>query len=148
MDDTYPGHPDPELDAGFYAGVPIKRAIAWLADSVLIGMLVLIAIPFTFGLGLLMLPMLWLGIGLMYRIVSISSWSATPGMRFMAIEFRNRYGARFTTAEAATHTVIYTTGIVFALIHLISIVLMLTGAKKQGIPDHALGSVAINRPTE
>lgn len=146
MDDTYPGHPDPELDAGFYAGIPLKRAVAWLADSVLIGILVLIAIPFTFGLGLFILPLFWLGMGLLYRIVSISAWSATPGMRFVAIEFRNRYGERFTTAEAATHTVIYTTGIAFALIHFISMILMLTGTKRQGIPDHALGSVAINRP--
>lgn len=146
MDDLYPGHPDPDLDASFYDGVALKRAVAWLADSVLIGMLVLLALPFTLGLGLFFLPMMWLGIGVIYRAAAIGTWSATPGMRFVAIEFRNRYGAPFTVPEAITHTVIYTTGVIFALIQLISIVLILTGAKRQGVADHAIGSVAINRP--
>lgn len=146
MDDLYPGHPDPDFDAQFYQGIPMKRAVAWLADSVLIGLIVLFMLPFTLFLGLLVLPALWLGVGILYRTMTLANGSATLGMRLVAIELRNRYGDRFTLAEAATHTVIYTTGIVFFLIHLISMVLMVTGAKAQGIPDHAIGSVAINRP--
>ena len=147
MDNLYPGHPDPEFDAHFYQGVPMKRAFAWLADSVLIGLLVLFILPFTMFLGLLFIPLLWLGVGLVYRIMCLANGSATLGMRLAAIELRNRYGERFTFAEAATHTVIYSTGMAFFLIHVVSMVLMVTGAKAQGIPDHALGSVAINRPT-
>jgi uncharacterized RDD family membrane protein YckC len=146
MSDIIHGHPDPQHDAEFYAGIPAKRLLAWLADSVLIGVLVLLALPFTAFLGLLVLPLLWLAVGLAYRIVTLANQSATPGMRLVAIEFRNRYGERFTLAEAATHTVIYTTAMAFFLIQILSIVLILTGAKAQGLPDHAIGSVAINRP--
>ena len=146
MHDPYPGHPHPEHDAAFYAGVPAKRLVAWLADSVLIGILTLIALPFTAFLGLFVLPLMWLAVGMAYRIVTLSNGSATLGMRLVAIELRNRYGERFTIAEAATHTLIYTTAMAFFLLQIASIVMMLTGAKAQGLPDHAIGSVAINRP--
>ena len=56
MTDVGHGHPNPDYEAGFYAGVPTKRLIAWLADSVLIGLLTLLAIPFTAFLGLFFLP--------------------------------------------------------------------------------------------
>lgn len=146
MDSLYPGHPDPDLDTHFYEGVAMKRAVAWLADTVLIGLIVLFILPFTLFLGLFILPLLWLGVGLAYRTVTLAAGSATLGMRLVAIEFRNRHGGPFTPAEAATHTLIYTVGIAFFLIHLLSMALMVMGAKGQGVADHALGSVAINRP--
>ena len=148
MTDVGHGHPNPDYEAGFYAGVPTKRLIAWLADSVLIGLLTLLAIPFTAFLGLFFLPLLWLAVGLAYRVITLTSGSATLGMRFVAIEFRNVEGNRFTLGDAVMHTAIYTVCFAFFLLQIVSIVLMLIGSKGQSLGDHAIGSVAINRPAK
>ena len=69
-------------------------------------------------------------------------------MRFVAIEFRNVEGNRFTLGDAVMHTAIYTVCFAFFLLQIVSIVLMLMGSKGQSLGDHAIGSVAINRPAK
>lgn len=138
--------PDPDHQAGFYADVPIKRALAWVVDAILIAIMTMVAVPFTLFLSLFFLPLLYLTISFLYRTISLARHSATPGMRLMAIEFRGRTGAKFDPGTAFLHTLGYTLTISTLLPQLLSIGLMLTTARGQGLTDLVLGTVAINKP--
>ncbi len=138
--------PDPENQAEFYADVPMKRALAWIFDTILIAILTMLVVPFTFFAALFFLPVLYLTISILYRVVALARMSATPGMRLMAIEFRDRTGAKFDPGTAFLHTLGYTLTISTLLPQLLSAALMLTTARRQGLTDLVLGTVAINRP--
>lgn len=138
--------PDPDHQAGFYADVPIKRALAWVVDAILIAIMTMVVVPFTLFLSLFFLPLLYLTISFLYRTISLARHSATPGMRLMAIEFRDRTGAKFDPGTAFLHTLGYTLTISTLLPQLLSMGLMLTTARGQGLTDLVLGTVAINKP--
>jgi uncharacterized RDD family membrane protein YckC len=137
--------PDPELQSEFYADVPMKRLVAWLADTVLIALISLLIVPFTAFTGLFFFPLLMLMVGFAYRVVTIANRSATWGMRLMAIEFRAGNGERFGLGLAFLHTLGLSVSFAMPLLQVISVVLMLTTARKQGLTDLVLGSVAVNR---
>jgi uncharacterized RDD family membrane protein YckC len=138
--------PDPDRHPGFYDAVPTKRLLAWLVDSALIGLLTLLIVPFTAFLAVFFLPLLWLAVGFAYRVTTLARGSATPGMRLMAIEFRDGTGRPFDLGLAAAHTLGYSLSMSFVLPQVASVVLMLTGARAQGLTDLVLGTAAINRP--
>jgi len=140
-----PGLPDPELAPEFYADTPAKRFFAWLIDGVLIFLVTLVVLPFTAFTGLFFYPLLWLVISFAYRVITLASGSATWGMRLTAVEFRTFRGTRFGLGEAFVHTLVYSLAFSTFLVQVISIVLMLTTARKQGLPDMLLGSAAVNR---
>ena len=142
---TFPDLPDPARQPEFYAGVPAKRLLAWFIDTVLILALVLVALPFTAFVGLLFLPLMYLVIGFAYRVVTLTGGSATLGMRFLAVEFRRRDGQRFDLGDAFMHTLGYSVSIAIPVIQVLSIVLMLTTERGQGLTDHVLGTTALNR---
>jgi uncharacterized RDD family membrane protein YckC len=100
----YAALPDPDFQAEFYADVPMKRAFAWIMDTVLIAIMTAVIVPFTAFTALFFLPVLYLSISFLYRMISLARRSATPGMRLMAIEFRSRDGARFDLGLAFAHT--------------------------------------------
>ena len=139
--------PDPDFQSEFYADVPVKRALAWIFDTILITILTALVVPFTFFTALFFLPVLYLAISFLYRVVALTRKSATPGMRLMAIEFRDRTGAKFDLGTAFLHTLGYTLTVGTVLPQLLSAVLMLTTARGQGLTDMVLGTVAINRPS-
>jgi len=139
------GLPDPDTQGGFYADVPSKRFFAWVIDVLLIGVLTLLTLPFTLFLGIFFLPLIFGVLSFMYRVISLANWSATPGMWVTAIEFRTARGERFDLAAAFLHTLGYAVSLAVFPLQLISIVLMLTSARAQGLSDHVLGSAAINR---
>lgn len=142
------GLPDPDRQAEFYADVPLKRLLAWVVDTVLILLISALVILFTAFAALFVLPLLYLAIGFAYRTVTLARASATPGMRLLAIEFRTHRGERFDWFHAAAHTLGYTVSAAFVLPQVISIILMLTGPRAQGLTDHILGTAAINRPRD
>jgi hypothetical protein len=137
--------PDPDRDAEFYADVPLKRFFAWIVDAVIIGLLTAIAIPFTAFTALFYLPVLVLLVSFFYRWLTIAGGSATLGMRLVSIEFLGANGARFDGLTAGLHTLGYTVSVAVFPLQLVSMVLMVTTARRQGLTDHLLGSVAINR---
>ncbi len=141
----FPDLPDPRRDAAFYASVPAKRLVAWLIDSTIILAFTLIAIPLTLFTAIFFLPLLWLVLSFAYRTVTLSRGSATWGMRFMGIEFRTGRGERFALGDAAAHTLLYSLAMAFVLPQVVSAVLMLTTERGQGLPDLALGTVALNQ---
>ena len=137
--------PDPQIQPEFYADVPTKRLIAWFIDFALIAVICVLILPFTAFTGILFFPFLMLVIGFAYRVVTLTTKSATWGMRLMSIEFRSQHGDRFDLGAAFLHTLGYSISVAFPILQVISIVLMLTSSRGQGLTDHVMGSVAINR---
>ncbi|CUH53012.1 RDD family protein [Shimia marina] len=137
--------PDPDTQSEFYQDVTFKRALAWVTDSALVFVLCVLVLPFTAFTGLLFFGGLVLVFGFAYRVVTLTTGSATWGMRLMSIEMRQSDGARFDLGAAFLHTLGYRVSVMFPILQIISIVLMLTSARKQGLTDHVMGTVAINR---
>ena len=137
--------PDPDTQAAFYDGVAIKRLLAWIVDTVLIVLVALAVVPFTAFTGIFFFPLLILVIGFIYRTTTMAGGSATWGMRLFAIEFRTMHGERFDLGTAFAHTLGYTLSVSIFPAQVVSIILMLTTARGQGLTDHVLGTVALNR---
>ncbi|MEO3417330.1 RDD family protein [Roseovarius sp. CAU 1744] len=145
MSDTNWHIPDPQSQPDFYADVPTKRLLAWVVDTVVVLVICLLILPFTAFTGLFFFPLLFLTVSFVYRVVTIARSSATWGMRLTAIEFRTERGDRFDLSMAFLHTLGYSVSWAFAILQVISVVLMLTTLRGQGLSDHVLGTVAINR---
>lgn len=137
--------PDPETQAEFYQDVTFKRLLAWFIDTAVIFVLCVLVLPFTAFTGILFFGLLLIVFGFAYRVVTLATGSATWGMRLMSIELRQSNGARFDLGAAFLHTLGFSVSVAFPILQIISIVLMLTTARKQGLTDHIMGSVAINR---
>ena len=139
------GLPDPATEAEFYEGVPAKRLFAWFVDVILIALLTAIAVPFTAFTALFYLPFLYFLVGFLYRWVSLSRGSATPGMRFAAIELREDDGGPLDTGTAFLHTTGYSASVAVFPVQLVSIALMLLTPRRQGLTDLVLGTAAVRR---
>lgn len=131
---------DPEL----YAGVTIKRGLAWIFDVVMIAVLCTLVLPFTAFTGIFFFPFLMLVVGFIYRWFTLAGGSSTWGMRMMGIRFRDHHGAPLSSGLALAHTAGYTFSIAVAPLQLISIILMLVTQRGQGLTDLLLGTEAIN----
>ena len=143
-DFTRSGLPDPVIKPEFYTDTGTKRMIAWFIDTVLILLLCLIIIPFTAFTALFFLPFLYLIVGLAYRTITLANRSATWGMRLMAVEFRDNRGQAMTLPLAFIHTLGYTVSVSMVLPQVVSIVLMMTTPRGQGLSDLVLGTAAVN----
>lgn len=137
--------PDPHRQPDFYASVPSKRLVAWVVDTLVILGLSLIVVLLTAFVGLFVWPLLYLTVGFAYRVVTIANGSATWGMQFVGIELRNAHGERMDLGLAFAHTLGYSISIAMPIIQVVSIVLMLTSARGQGLTDAFLGTVMLNR---
>jgi uncharacterized RDD family membrane protein YckC len=137
--------PDPDTQSEFYEDVTFKRFLAWLIDTALIFVLCVLVLPFTAFTGILFFGALLFIFGFAYRVVTIATGSATWGMRLMSIELRQSDGSRFELGSAFLHTLGFTVSVMFPILQIISVVLMITTDRKQGLTDHVMGSVAINR---
>ena len=137
--------PDPQAQPDFYRDVPLKRFLAWLVDAVITLLACVIVLPFTAFTGIFFFPLLFLLVGFVYRTVTIANFSATWGMRLFAIELRQASGARMDAACAFSHTLGYTLSWMVPVIQLISMVMMATTERGQGLSDHVLGTVMINK---
>jgi len=84
-------------------------------------------------------------LGFAYRTVTIARGSATWGMRLMSIELRTADDAPLDLSAAALHTLGYTVSLALPLLQVISVVMMLGTARRQGLTDMVLGTVCLNR---
>ena len=137
--------PDPLAQPEFYRDVPFKRLLAWVIDTVLIVLACVLIVPFTAFTGLFFFPILLLVVGFAYRVITIANGSATWGMRVMAIELRRADGSRFDLSAAVMHTLGYSISWAVPVLQLISVILMATTERGQGLTDHVMGTVALNR---
>jgi uncharacterized RDD family membrane protein YckC len=108
--------------------------------------LTLLIVPFTAFTALFFLPLLYLVVNVTYRIATLSGGSATPGMRLVAIELRTRHGERLDLPHAALHSLGYAVSVAMVLPQVVSVALMLSTPRGQGLSDLVLGTAAINRP--
>ncbi|WP_420586835.1 RDD family protein [Ruegeria sp.] len=137
--------PDPDSQPEFYQSVATKRFVAWLFDIALISLLCIIPVFLTLGLGIIFLPLIYGVISFVYRVVTIANGSATLGMRFMGIELRDAFGARMDMGKAVAHTAGYFISMAFFVVQIVSVIMMLTSARCQGLTDSFLGTVMINQ---
>lgn len=137
--------PDPDAQPEFYDAIPTKRLLAWIVDSLLIGLFCLLALILSLGIGFFFLPLLMLTVGFCYRAATLAQGSATWGMALMAVEMRRHDGARLDPLTAVLHTLGYTVSMAFVFPQVISVVMMLLSARAQGLTDFVLGTAAINR---
>ena len=137
--------PDPDRQPQFYESVPAKRLLAWIVDTVLILALCIVAVVLTAFVGLFIWPLLYLTIGFAYRVITLANGSATLGMRFVGIEFRDTEGARLDMPLALMHTTGTTISFALPILQVISVVMMLTSSRGQGLTDTIIGTVALNR---
>ena len=136
---------DPVSQPQFYRDVASKRLMAWVIDTVLIALICVLILPFTAFLAVFVFFGLMAVVGFVYRVITIATGSATWGMRLMAIELRDASGARFDLGQAFLHTLGYTVSWAVAPLQLVSIVLMATSARGQGLTDMVMGSAMLNR---
>ncbi|MGR3433453.1 MAG: RDD family protein [Shimia sp.] len=141
----YAALPDPDTQPAFYAGVPTKRLLAWIADTVVILVLTFVASILTLGIGFLLFFALYGVMSFLYRTLTIAGGSATWGMRLMGIELRNMHGEKLGGLEALLHTVAYMISFGMVLVQAASIALMLGTPRGQGLGDMLFGTVALNR---
>ena len=136
--------PDPERQAEFYDSVPVKRGLAWVVDTILIALITTVLALLSI-VGVFFWLAIFVGVSFVYRWITIALGSATPGMRLMAIEFRDAYGQRLNTMQALLHTVGVFGAWGFGSGQLASIVFMVTTDRGQGLTDMVLGTTALNR---
>lgn len=140
--------PDPDSQPEFYTGVPTKRLFAWVVDAIFTLIACLVILPFTAFTGIFFFPLMLLIIGFVYRVATLTSGSATFGMRLAGMELRTAGDKRLDAGTAFAHTLGYTVSVAMAPLQLISIALMCTTPRGQGLSDMVLGTVALNRRTE
>ena len=93
--------------AHLYAGVPLRRGLAWVLDMVFIAILAALILPFTAFTGVFFFPLMMLVIGFLYRWWTIASGSATWGMRIMGVRLQDSYGQDLSGGLAFAHTLGY-----------------------------------------
>lgn len=142
---AYWGLPDPDTQSEFYQDVVIKRLLAWVIDVVLIVAMCILVSLLTFGIGFFLWGLIYLAVGFVYRVTTLTSKSATLGMRLTAIELRNHRGERFDRGTSALHTIAYYISMSTFVLQMISIVMMFTTPRGQGLGDMVLGTAAVNR---
>lgn len=146
------GLPDPERDRRFYDGVPGRRFAAWLVDLVIVIALSIIVIPvfgiLTLGLGFFAAPAVFAILSFVYRTWTITSRSATWGMRLMGIELRDAEGRRLDFGMALAHVGLYTISLILTLPLLVTVLTVLTTRYGQTLHDIVLRTTAINAPEE
>ncbi len=137
--------PDPFDQPQFYDGLPTKRLLAWVVDMIVIVLICLVILPLTAFTGIFFFPLLMLCVGFVYRVITLANGSATWGMRLMAMELRDSKDRTFDFGMALLHTAGYSVSLAVFPLQLISVVLMCTSARSQGLTDMVLGSVPLNR---
>ncbi len=140
--------PDPDSQPEFYAGIPTKRFVAWIVDMILIVIACVVILPFTAFTGLFFFPLMLLMVGFAYRVITLANGSATWGMRLMGMEIRTADDRVLDLGTAFAHTLGYSVSISMMPLQLISIILMCSTARCQGISDMVLGTVPLNRRKE
>ena len=137
--------PDPLVQPQFYDGIPLKRLLAWVVDILLILVICLLILPFTAFTGIFFFGLLMLVVGFVYRWATLAGGSATLGMRLMAMELRSADDRPVSGVMAFLHTLGYSVSVAFPLLQLLSVVLMVTTERRQGLTDMVLGTVPLNR---
>ncbi|QJF51406.1 RDD family protein [Roseobacter ponti] len=137
--------PDPATQPEFYKDVQLKRLFAWGVDAVVTLLGCLIILPFTAFTGVFFFPLLFLFVGFGYRTMTLANGSATWGMRLFSIELRRADGTPLDAGHAFAHTLGYTFSWFLPVFQVMSVIMMGATERGQGLTDHVLGTVMLNR---
>ena len=137
--------PNPHDNPRLYEGVPLKRLLAWIIDTVLVVILCVLIVPLTAFIGAFFFPFLVMVVNFGYRVILLANGSATLGMRFLAIEMRDGQDKRFDFRHAFMHTVGFSFSFGFFLVQVVSMIFMASSERGQGITDLVLNTTALNR---
>ena len=137
--------PDDRDEAAYYDGVNAKRLVAWIIDTIIIGIIGTLLIPFTAFLAIFVAPVFYGLVGFFYYTLTMSGSSATWGMRLTGIEIRQADGSGMDFSTSAMHSILYYIAVAIFPLQLVSVVLMLASPRKQGLPDMILGTAPIRR---
>ena len=140
-----PSFADPLAPVAVFDGVPARRALAWMLDTAFVAFLVTLIVPFTGFLALFFLGGLYLVVNVTYRWIGLARHSATLGMRLAGVELVDMRGGRIDGASALAHTLGYALSVAFVFPQVISVALMAFSRRGQGLTDHVLNTVMINR---
>jgi uncharacterized RDD family membrane protein YckC len=136
--------------AGAFDGVVMARSIAYIADLLVLSVIIFAA-TVAFGiLGILTFGLLWPGaalgwvLALAYFTLSLGGPnSATPGMRWQGVELRTWDGRRPGYVQAAVQTILFyltvTVGTVFVLI------VPFFNVRRRCLHDFLCGTVVVRR---
>ncbi|MEM7471165.1 MAG: RDD family protein, partial [Pseudomonadota bacterium] len=116
-------------------------------DTIIIALMTAVVATLPLFIGWFFFPVLFIFLSFLYRVATISSGSATWGMRLLNIELRNKEGATLETSEAVLHTAAYMVASSFFFPQVISIILMLITERGQGLHDMLCGTAAIRTPS-
>lgn len=146
---TFSGSEAWDWPRGAFDGVILARCLAFLADLVIVSVLLLVA-SVVFGiLGIFTFGLLWPGaalsplLALAYFTFTLGGrHSATPGMRWQDIELRTWNGRRPGYLQAALQTILfYVTVSVAALV----LVVPFFNARRRCLHDYLCGTVFVRR---
>lgn len=144
------GIPDPVTDPQFYVGVPLRRLVAFVIDTIVIFVLffvgLVIVAAVTLGIGTLLAMPLFFATAFFYRWMLLTRNSATLGMTLTGIEVRDALGNPLSPTLAALHTAGFMVSIGFLPLAIVGWILMANSPTRQAIHDQLLGTVVINRP--
>ncbi|MEL6551387.1 MAG: RDD family protein [Pseudomonadota bacterium] len=141
----YANLPDPDRQAGFYAGVPFKRLVAFIVDLLVILIAAVLVSLLSLGLFFFVFLFVVTVVGFLYRVTTLANRSATWGMRLTGIELRRHDGEAFSFGDAVLHTAGFYLSVALAPVQFLSIILMLTTPRGQSLTDFFFGTVALNR---
>jgi uncharacterized RDD family membrane protein YckC len=142
---------DPLARPELYEGVLPRRAMAFVLDAVLIGLLTIPLAVLNVFLGIVTLGLSWFLFPIFIPLVALGynaltmggPASATPGMRVFGLEMRVWDGQRMYGLLAALHAVVFW----FSLYLLTPLVLLvaLFSARRRLLHDMLLGTVLVDR---
>lgn len=137
--------PDPNYEPEFYHALPIKRALAWAVDMVIVLVLLLVTLALTAFLGVLILPVLFVCVSIAYRWVTLKNYGATYGMMLVGIKLRRLDGSNADSTACAIHATVFSLVQMFFLPQIFSIALILTTPYRQSLADMLVQTTMINR---
>jgi uncharacterized RDD family membrane protein YckC len=141
---------DPNAYPGLYDGVLSKRVVAFIADAIIIVLLMIPAALVVFVLGIITLGIGWFLYGALFDIVALGYValtlggvsSATVGMRWAGIEMRTWNGGPSFPTLAVLHALIFWFSV--ALLTPLILLVGLFTARRQLLHDLLLGTVVVN----
>jgi uncharacterized RDD family membrane protein YckC len=133
-----------------FDGIIVARALAYVADIIVISIIVLASTVVFFVLGLLTFGLLWPGISLTplialayFTLTLGGPQSATPGMRWQGIEMRTWDGFRPGYLQATIQTILFyvtVPGLIFLLL------VPFFNYRRRCLHDYLCGTVFVRSP--
>ncbi len=143
---------DPVASPELFAGVTLKRVVAYLIDFAIIGILSLVALAAFWILGVLSFGLLSPLFALLLPFIPLAYHtafsggpeSATPGMRLFGIEVHRVEGDRPGYLQAALQTVVFNVSV--RLTSWLILLVALFNGRGRTVHDYLCGTVTIVAP--